>query len=254
MRHERSDIEAVLRILSDLDALPAGEAYGPDVLVALQSLVPCDESSYQEADVDARRFLNALPGETEEDVQLYWSTGPCPITDYRVRTGDVSAVRMSDVIGRSRYHELPIYREYFQPAGLDHVLDLGLSAVPSSYRSVVLLRGHDVVDFSERERSLLEMLRPHLRAREARAALIALVAEPRLDAEQHPADESSRLTAREREIVAMAAVGKTNAQIAAELWVSPATVKKHLENVYLKLGVGSRTAAASRVQSHSYAT
>ena len=41
----------------------------------------------------------------------------------------------------------------------------------------------------------------------------------------------------------------TNAQIAAELWVTPATVKKHLENVYLKLGVGSRAAAASRVQS-----
>jgi DNA-binding CsgD family transcriptional regulator len=31
--------------------------------------------------------------------------------------------------------------------------------------------------------------------------------------------------------------------------VTPGTVKKHLENVYLKLGVGSRAAAASRVQS-----
>jgi DNA-binding CsgD family transcriptional regulator len=56
------------------------------------------------------------------------------------------------------------------------------------------------------------------------------------------------LTTREREILAMVAEGKTNAQIAAALWISPATVKKHLENVYVKLGVGSRAAAASRAQ------
>jgi DNA-binding CsgD family transcriptional regulator len=56
------------------------------------------------------------------------------------------------------------------------------------------------------------------------------------------------LTAREREIVAMVAEGKTNAQVAADLWVSPATVKKHLENVYQKLGVGSRAAAVGMVR------
>ena len=57
-----------------------------------------------------------------------------------------------------------------------------------------------------------------------------------------------QLTAREREILVLVAEGKTNAEIASELWVSPATVKKHLENVYLKLGVSSRAAAANRIQ------
>ena len=40
--------------------------------------------------------------------------------------------------------------------------------------------------------------------------------------------------------------GKTNPQIAEVLWVSPATVRKHLENVYGKLGVSTRTAAVAR--------
>lgn len=51
------------------------------------------------------------------------------------------------------------------------------------------------------------------------------------------------LTPREREILALVAEGQTNAQIAATLWISPATVGKHLENSYAKLGVTSRTAA-----------
>jgi DNA-binding CsgD family transcriptional regulator len=39
----------------------------------------------------------------------------------------------------------------------------------------------------------------------------------------------------------------TNAQIAEALWLSPATVRKHLEHVYAKLGVRTRTAAAARL-------
>jgi DNA-binding CsgD family transcriptional regulator len=54
------------------------------------------------------------------------------------------------------------------------------------------------------------------------------------------------LTAREREVLSWVARGKTNAEIARLLWLSPSTVRKHLENVYAKLGVNSRTAAVAR--------
>jgi DNA-binding CsgD family transcriptional regulator len=55
------------------------------------------------------------------------------------------------------------------------------------------------------------------------------------------------LTSRERQILAWVARGKTNAEIAEILWIAPTTVRKHLENIYAKLGVRTRTAAATRL-------
>jgi DNA-binding CsgD family transcriptional regulator len=54
------------------------------------------------------------------------------------------------------------------------------------------------------------------------------------------------LTARAQQILAWVARGKTNPEIAEILWITPSTVRKHLENVYAKLGVRTRTAAAAR--------
>jgi DNA-binding CsgD family transcriptional regulator len=54
------------------------------------------------------------------------------------------------------------------------------------------------------------------------------------------------LSAREAEVLAWAATGKTNPAIAALLYISSRTVQTHLERVYRKLGVQTRTAAAAR--------
>jgi DNA-binding CsgD family transcriptional regulator len=53
------------------------------------------------------------------------------------------------------------------------------------------------------------------------------------------------LTARERQILEQAALGKENDEIALGLGIAPATVAKHLEHVYRKLAVPNRTAAAA---------
>ncbi len=57
--------------------------------------------------------------------------------------------------------------------------------------------------------------------------------------------QSFKLTLREAEVLYWVAKGKTNRDIGDILGSSPATVKKHLERVYVKLGVETRTAAAS---------
>jgi DNA-binding CsgD family transcriptional regulator len=53
------------------------------------------------------------------------------------------------------------------------------------------------------------------------------------------------LTQRESEVLYWVAKGKTNRDIGDILGSSPATVKKHLEHIYEKMGVETRTAAAA---------
>jgi DNA-binding CsgD family transcriptional regulator len=55
------------------------------------------------------------------------------------------------------------------------------------------------------------------------------------------------LSPREHEVLELVRDGLRNAEIAEALWVSPATVRKHLENIYEKLDVHTRTAAVARV-------
>jgi len=52
------------------------------------------------------------------------------------------------------------------------------------------------------------------------------------------------LTEREREVLILVAAGKTNGEIATVLAISARTVQKHLEHIFQKLGVETRTAAA----------
>jgi DNA-binding NarL/FixJ family response regulator len=57
---------------------------------------------------------------------------------------------------------------------------------------------------------------------------------------------AARLSARERQVLALVAEGRTDRAIGHQLGVSVRTVHKHLEHAYAKLGVNDRTSAALR--------
>lgn len=105
------------------------------------------------------------------------------------------------------------------------------AAGPGRYVRLTVLRGPGP-DFSERDRAVLTVLGPHLD-------------EAYLDAERrrHPVP---RLTPRQENLLHLVAAGHTNTQIARRLGISQATVRTHLENIYGKLDVSSRTAAVTR--------
>ena len=87
----------------------------------------------------------------------------------------------------------------------------------------------------------------------AREAFLTLGAAPAAEeAEQllRPAALPAGLTAREVEVLRLVAAGHSNTQIAADLVLSEKTVARHLSNIFGKLDVGSRTAAAAYAFEH----
>jgi DNA-binding CsgD family transcriptional regulator len=264
MRLRRLDLEQVLDFLGDVAGLESAEPYPFDFLTRLQDLIACDSVLYQEFEYRARcsrllvwvglegpcRWEPATGSEPNKDDDRYWRVGPCPIVHYRLDEGELAAIRMSDVAPGSRFRELPVYREHFGPDGVDKMLDLGLPERSPRQRSLILMRAEDSSDFSERDRTVLELLRPHLYRLETQAALRQQLAEAlhKQDADAHDGGAYAELTPREREVVELVARGKTNAEIAVELWVAPSTIKKHLEHIYGKLGVGRRAGAATLVR------
>jgi len=85
---------------------------------------------------------------------------------------------------------------------------------------------------SERDRALLTLLRPHLH-------------QAYLDAERRRRP-IPQLTPRQKDLLHLVAAGHTNTQIARRLGLSEGTVRTHLENIYERLQVSSRTAAVTR--------
>ncbi|MEJ7929440.1 helix-turn-helix transcriptional regulator [Ramlibacter sp. AN1015] len=96
-----------------------------------------------------------------------------------------------------------------------------------------------------RERRRLERLQPRLER-------MARLAQRCSEAPETPrAAAATHLTPREVDVMRWLACGKTDADIATMLAISPRTVHKHLEHIYEKLGVETRTAAVMRLQATS---
>jgi DNA-binding CsgD family transcriptional regulator len=162
----------------------------------------------------------------------FWEEHAC---SYAAHTGDLrSVIKDSDFFSARQWHRTGMYTDYCRPLGLEHNLMVCLpsalppTAEPGRYVRLNLLRGPGP-DFSERDRAVLTLLALHLD-------------QAYQDAERrhHPVPQ---LTSRQTDLMRLVAAGHTNTQIARRLGISEGTVRTHLEHIYEKLQVTSRTAA-----------
>lgn len=72
----------------------------------------------------------------------------------------------------------------------------------------------------------------------------------RSDADEAGAAPVAGLTKRETEVLALVAAGQTNKEIAANLFLSPATVERHVANLYRKIGTRNRAEATAFARDH----
>ena len=132
----------------------------------------------------------------------------------------------------------------------------GLACLDEIQRALSRREGRDAlgIDLARADRAALRRGRARLPREERRPERPALDATTgdrgqrvqHLAAAEESENDSAKaagLTERERSILEALAKGKSNDEIAKELWVTQQTVKFHLTNIYRKLGVKNRTEA-----------
>jgi DNA-binding CsgD family transcriptional regulator len=236
------DLQTMLRIVARPDHADAADPLPWSVMTALQELIVCDCASLTMFDTDRRELVIDL--EVGEPVQLaegdleqldeafwthYWNSPPCHYPDL---SGDLTSVTTaSDFYSDRELHSAAMYCEWFRPMGVEREMMLCLPSQPGRVLRLLFFRGPGP-DFSQRDRGLLTLLRPHL-----------------YDAYrewQHRQRNTPQLTTRQWQLLRLVAAGYTNRQIARRLSITEATVRKHLEHVFQRLQVTSRTAAVTR--------
>lgn len=292
----------------------AGEWHGATTLdelatvatSTLHELIPADGVGWNEVDVGGRevRVTTSPSDYFRPDVAdaLNRLIGQHPVVQYVARTGDMSATKISDFVTSREFHALEIYTDFFRVIGAEDLLAVIVQAKPMMI-GVAFTRPRRT--YTERDRQLLNLMRPHLAQAYANVAIrealerglegrsvVRLLSDGRLaesctllddwfgDAPQRlepavyerqgaklvvrrvdhvlileerrysPDPERVRelgLTAREAEVLSLAARRLTDAQIAAELYLSVRTVAKHLEHAFAKLGVHSRADAVEKL-------
>ncbi len=213
------------------------EVYPRDLMRALAELIPADDITFQVSRPLDREFVayeevtenEVDPGDGWEDLfwRSFWNDDACSRPQ---RTGDyVSVWKVSDYLSARQLDRSPV-GEWFRAIGVRSEITVPFPAIGAEDRRMLLFRGPGR-DFTERERLLLRMLRPHL-------------VEVHRDLERRRAGTPD-LTSRQLELLRLVAEGHSNTQIARRLFVAEGTVRKHLENIYERLGVTSRTAAVA---------
>jgi DNA-binding CsgD family transcriptional regulator len=225
------DVDRALSIIAAAASSANGEPFGVATVDAVMDSIPADAVAYIEwrfGSTDCVRISRGKEGEEIEDFDeaLDACCDSYPLRDVEW-AGSPEPLRISDVVSQRAFRCSPFYSLIAKPSGIEHELKLWLPAPPGHARFLELARGPGP-NFVERDRSLLALIRPHLATVRARWELRARV---------------KGLTERELEVLQLVAEGLTNRKIARRLFISPATVRTHLEHVFEKLGVRSRTAA-----------
>lgn len=233
------DQVGVLRAVSALQKARDGDVFvllAPGVARALLRALPADAIVLNDLDVHAHQsaLVELLSTEARQAHDLFWRhfwNTFSPTYAERVSRLSSGAMTAGDWSSDGQWPPAGPHTDRLALGGARRELVMPLPAPPGIARRLVFSR-EPGRPFDDDERDTALLLQPHiadaLRVQGRRAAL-------RL------------LTGRQQELLRLVAAGHDNIAIAGQLGLSPATVRKHLENAFARLEVSSRTEAVARI-------
>jgi DNA-binding CsgD family transcriptional regulator len=244
-RLRAADLEAVLSFLEEAQTVDGPAPFTPELLDRLIEIVGGEYASFSEVDYAMRVERRYVRSSAEPWMPMddgWWeSHRTVELRRYRYANGGRPAVVLADVLNRDQRTSADCNFNFRDYGTCDEIhVDLG-----SAQRWFAALNLASEREFGPRARLMVHLLRPHLtglyRSAELRRRLAA-------STEAFDLDATDRLTHREREVMLCVSDGLSNAEIASVLVVERSTVRKHLEHIFEKLGVQSRTAALAKLR------
>ena len=228
-----SALHRAVLVLRDAAEDVHGDAVPQALLDGLQAVVPGVATTWSELDYRRQVLLahqtsaQSCDVPADADLDAFWRLADDVLPCRYLYAGPVprpEVVTWSDFLSDRAFLSSRVYRELYAPWGERYVVVVPLPSAPGCTRALMVAR--DDRCFSTRERDLLTLLRPHLH-----------------DAHRRHQRRKARvpaLTARQWEVLRLVAAGRGTDEVARALFVTEATVRKHLENAYARLGVSSR--------------
>jgi DNA-binding CsgD family transcriptional regulator len=238
-------LRQAVRLVDGLTELDDPEGFAGLALPGLARLVGCDSLSFtvlgaEAGQVSVTRHPDGISSRGSVAAFAAY-VHEHPLANHYRETGDARPIMISDFLSRQDFHRLSLYGEYFRWVPVEHQIAFGLPAAGPEIIGIALNRAES--DFTEDERDLLNVIRIPLTTALERARQRQRAREGLATATSGALTSLADLTDREVRILRLAALGRTNSAIAHALDISPRTVAKHLEHIYRKLDVTSRTSA-----------
>src|SRR6201996_1374247 len=116
------DFRAVLDFVGEVHDAQDRDEFRAIVLPGYRRLVPALHVSYNEIEGDGRVLAAIVEPELPAWALPAWErhAGENPLLRRYLRTRDGRALRFSDVYSRRRLRELPLYRQFYEPLGVEH--------------------------------------------------------------------------------------------------------------------------------------
>lgn len=200
---------------------------------------------------DVPRYVHpACRGMDERTLSDYYNRyAAMDYTTWSFDLHKVGVYRDLDLVDVARRDATPIYRNWMEPQGVYFGCTATLAHNDNPLGSITLFRERTAGDFTDTELAILLEVARHvsialgnfypqgikLSQTEGASQLNTFIAE-------------HNIQPREAEVMRLMLDGKTNKQMANELFISESTVKKHVNAIYRKLGVSNRLGLMAAAQ------
>lgn len=164
------ELQGLLEILGEVHHAEDLPGFRSALLDVIPRVIPNAYTSYNEIGADGTPLVTLVNPMPEARVLEAWARlgYQNPLVRRNLETRDPRATRLSDVIGAAAFRRLELYREVFVPLGVEHQMAVTLPAPPRLLIGLVMA---DARDFSDPQKRMLDLARPHLIQAHANAAL-----------------------------------------------------------------------------------